>query len=272
MSASVAASSVSVLAAGRKAPAARVAASNSANGANKKQLIIIPASASSSVSISNKRSASAAPRGASVRVRGFNDLPGMNPNFGGKKRVFDDVDPEDIAAYAKANPKENVSLVNVSLDTSQYGKNSSKVDLSRDFGGLVGGFPGGEVGVKAFNATGALPTRDAKPTLGWGPPVLLLAAIGGTGYFLNPGLDPVETLGGAVSGVTSVTAAVDEALAPEQKVVLLQAGAVGLGLVLAGVAIKTAAQKVGAALDTAVRVGVLGALVLAAAGKVLDLY
>jgi len=40
----------------------------------------------------------------------------------------------------------------------------------------------------------------------------------------------------------------------------------------AGVAIKAAVQKTAAALDTAVRVGVLGALTLAAAGKVLDLY
>ena len=72
-------------------------------------------------------------------------------------------------------------------------KGSDEVDLSKDFGGLVGGFPGGEVGVKAYNATGEVATRDAPPTLGWGPPVLLLLLIGGAGYVLNPG-DPAEEL------------------------------------------------------------------------------
>ena len=65
-------------------------------------------------------------------------------------------------------------------------KGTAEVDLAKDFGGMAGGFPGGEVGVKAFNATGNIATRDAPPTIGWGPPVLLLAAIGGTGYYLNP--------------------------------------------------------------------------------------
>ena len=46
-------------------------------------------------------------------------------------------------------------------------------------------------GLIRYNATGNIPTRDAPPTIGWGPPVLLLAAIGAAGYYLNPG-DPVE--------------------------------------------------------------------------------
>ena len=43
-------------------------------------------------------------------------------------------------------------------------RESRDVSLAKDFGGLAGGFPGGEIGVKSFNATGAVPEPPA-PTL-----------------------------------------------------------------------------------------------------------
>ena len=155
----------------------------------------------------------------------------------------------------------------------EYGarKGSDEVSLAKDFGGMAGGFPGGEIGVKAFNATGEIATRDAPPTIGWGPPVLLLAAIGGAGYYLNPG-DPNEELGAAVNAAAGAKAAVDGVLTPEQELLLAQIGGAGVGIVLAGAALRAAAKKAGQALDGAVRVGLLGAATLAIAGKVLDLY
>jgi hypothetical protein len=53
---------------------------------------------------------------------------------------------------------------------------------------IEGGLLGGEVGISAFNATGVIGTRDAPPTVGWGPSVLLLGTILGIGAYLNGGL------------------------------------------------------------------------------------
>lgn len=150
-------------------------------------------------------------------------------------------------------------------------KGTKEVDLSKDFGGLAGGFPGGEIGVKAYNATGNIATRDAPPTLGWGPPVLLLAALGAAGYYLNPG-DPTEELGAVVAGASATKATIDNALTAEQQTLGLE---VALGLV-AAVAVANAlgslAKKAGAGLVDAGKLALLGAATLAVAGKVLDLY
>lgn len=107
--------------------------------------------------------------------------------------------------------------------------------------------------------------------MGWGPPVFLLASIATAGYFLNPG-DPSEELGAAVTAAAGAKAAVDGILSPEQEVVLAQAGAVGVGLVLAGAAITAAAKQAGAAVGNGLKVGLLGAAALAVAGKVLEIY
>ena len=42
-------------------------------------------------------------------------------------------------------------------------RESRELSLAKDFGGLAGGFPGGEIGVKSFNATGAVPEPPAPP-------------------------------------------------------------------------------------------------------------
>ena len=43
-------------------------------------------------------------------------------------------------------------------------RETREVRLQKDFGGMAGGFPGGEIGVKSFNATGEVPA--AKPPTG----------------------------------------------------------------------------------------------------------
>jgi len=150
-------------------------------------------------------------------------------------------------------------------------KGTDEVDLGKDFGGMAGGFPGGEIGVKAFNATGEIATRDAPPTLGWGPPVLLLAAIGSAGYYLNPG-DPEEELGAVVSAATGAKAAVDSSLSPEQQTLALEAAGGVVAAVVVVNLLAGAVKKAGEGLVDAAKVAALGAATLAVAGKVLELY
>ena len=95
-------------------------------------------------------------------------------------------------------------------------RESRDVSLAKDFGGLAGGFPGGEIGVKSFNATGAVPEPPA-PTLGWGPPTLgALAVVCGLTYYTTGELSAdalVKTASGVVdavvNGVNSAAASAD---------------------------------------------------------------
>ena len=150
-------------------------------------------------------------------------------------------------------------------------KGTKEVSLAKDFGGMAGGFPGGEVGVKAYNATGNIPTRDAPPTLGWGPPVLLLAAIGTAGYYLNPG-DPTEELNAAVSTAVTAKSAIDASLSPEQENLVLEGAGVVLAAVVGASAVGSAAKKVGEGLGNVVKTGLLGAVALGVAGKILEIW
>ena len=130
---------------------------------------------------------------------------------------------------------------------------------------------GGEVGVKAYNATGNIPTRDAPPTLGWGPPVLLLAAIGTAGYYLNPG-DPAEELNAAVSTAVGAKSAIDALLSPEQENLVLEGAGVVLAALVGASAVGSAAKKVGEGLGNVVKTGLLGAVALGVAGKILEIW
>jgi len=150
-------------------------------------------------------------------------------------------------------------------------KGTKEVNLAKDFGGLAGGFPGGEVGVKAYNATGNIPTRDAPPTIGWGPPVLLLAAIGAAGYYLNPG-DPVEEFNAAVSTVEGAKATIDASLSPEQENLALEGAGVALAVLLGSSVVGSAVKKVGEGLGNVVKTGLLGAAALGVAGKILEIW
>mgnify|MGYP000013315370 CR=1 FL=1 len=150
-------------------------------------------------------------------------------------------------------------------------KGTKEVDLSKDFGGMAGGFPGGEIGVKAYNATGTLATRDSPPTIGWGPPVFLLLAIGTAGYYLNPG-DPSEELGAVVTGASATKATLDSALTAEQQTLGLEVvGGALVTLALINAAGGLAKKAAGGVVDAA-KLGLLGAATLAIAGKVLELY
>ena len=150
-------------------------------------------------------------------------------------------------------------------------KGTKEVSLAKDFGGMAGGFPGGEVGVKAYNATGNIPTRDAPPTVGWGPPVLLLAAIGTAGYYLNPG-DPTEGLNAAVSTAVTAKSAIDASLSPEQENLVLEGAGVVLAALVGASAVGSAAKKVGEGLGNVVKTGLLGAVALGVAGKILEIW
>ena len=150
-------------------------------------------------------------------------------------------------------------------------KGTKEVSLAKDFGGMAGGFPGGEVGVKAYNATGNIPTRDAPPTLGWGPPVLLLAAIGTAGYYLNPG-DPAEEFNAAVSTAVTAKSAIDASLSPEQENLVLEGAGVVLAALVGASAVGSVAKKVGEGLGNVVKTGLLGAVALGVAGKILEIW
>ena len=150
-------------------------------------------------------------------------------------------------------------------------KGTKEVNLAKDFGGLAGGFPGGEVGVKAYNATGNIPTRDAPPTIGWGPPVLLLAAIGAAGYYLNPG-DPVEEFNTAVSSVEGAKATIDASLSPEQENLVLEGAGVALAVLVGSSVVGSAVKKVGEGLGNVLKTGLLGAAALGVAGKILEIW
>ena len=150
-------------------------------------------------------------------------------------------------------------------------KGTKEVSLAKDFGGMAGGFPGGEVGVKAYNATGNIPTRDAPPTVGWGPPVLLLAAIGTAGYYLNPG-DPAEEFNAAVSTAVTAKSAIDASLSPEQENLVLEGAGVVLAALVGASAVGSAAKKVGEGLGNVVKTGLLGAVALGVAGKILEIW
>ena len=59
--------------------------------------------------------------------------------------------------------------------------------------------------------------------------MLLLAAIGAAGYYLNPG-DPVEEFNAAVSTVEGAKATIDASLSPEQENLALEGAGVALAV------------------------------------------
>lgn len=126
-------------------------------------------------------------------------------------------------------------------------RESRDVSLAKDFGGLAGGFPGGEIGVKSFNATGAVPEPPA-PTLGWGPPTLgALAVVCGLTYYTTGELSAdalVKTASGVVDAVVNgVNSAATSADAGDA------AAGVGAGLDVVGAGLGAATVVFGQAID-----------------------
>jgi hypothetical protein len=87
-------------------------------------------------------------------------------------------------------------------------RETREVRLQKDFGGMAGGFPGGEIGVKSFNATGEVPAAKP-PTLGWGPPALgTVAVVAGYTYYTTGELSQ-EALVKAVETLTTKASEID---------------------------------------------------------------
>ena len=182
--------------------------------------------------------------------------------------------------------KEDPGAIAVAKKSGKKPRRESKeVDLSKDFGACAGGFPGGEVGLKALNATGVVATRSAPPTIGWGPPVLLLLAIGGTGYYLNGGdmsvegvqsSLSVESLDARLSAASSLASGakgtLDANLAPEQEAVLGEVVLGGLGVIVALSLVKSAAKKAAESAGDVAKVALLGAATAGVAGKILNIW
>jgi hypothetical protein len=126
-------------------------------------------------------------------------------------------------------------------------RESRDVSLAKDFGGMAGGFPGGEMGVKSFNATGSVPETPT-PTLGWGPPTLgALAVVCGMTYYTTGELSAdalVKTAKSVVdavaNGVNTAATSVDAGDAAE---------GVGAGLDVVGAGLGAAAVVFGQAID-----------------------
>lgn len=71
-----------------------------------------------------------------------------------------------LMKFIEETEKKGGSSTSLSKESKK--KSSSKgsnIDLSKDFGGLAGGFPGGEKGVKIYVSTGKAPEK-IKPTIG----------------------------------------------------------------------------------------------------------
>jgi hypothetical protein len=168
-------------------------------------------------------------------------------------------------------------------------RETKEVSLAKDFGGLAGGFPGGEVGVKSFNATGELP--ETKPaTLGWGPPVLgTLTVVCGYTYYTTGELtqesllQTAETLTtkaseidtSAVAGDASVVAdAVGQVyglLPQEVKEFGNDAALVAFAVLFGALALRIAISQLTRVLGKSIKVIGLGAVSTAIALKILDI-
>jgi hypothetical protein len=168
-------------------------------------------------------------------------------------------------------------------------RETKEVSLAKDFGGLAGGFPGGEVGVKSFNATGELP--ETKPaTLGWGPPVLgTLTVVCGYTYYTTGELtqesllQTAETLTtkaseidtSAVAGDASVVAGavgqVYDLLPQEMKEFGNDAALVAFAVLFGALALRIAISQLTRVLGKSIKVIGLGAVSTAIALKILDI-
>lgn len=146
------------------------------------------------------------------------------------------------------------------------------VRLTKDFGGLVGGFPGGEAGLQSFLDTGVVVQNDA-PTVGWGPPLVLLAT--GAAIAAQTGAVDPTIVGAKLSEATDVAStqlSVPEVDVPPQ---VGQYLATAAGVLVAGsVAVSAARSAVSGAaavLSKSGRVAALFAASTLVGLKVLDI-
>lgn len=158
------------------------------------------------------------------------------------------------------------------------------VDLTKDFGRLAGGFPGGEVGLKSFNSTGKVAKNAQPPTVGLGAYFAVAAAgayaacVYATGD-LNPGDwefttadgTPGSEVPGGKRATISLPAvslpAIDSAVARTVAPPALLAG----GVVAAALALQVGLRKLAEKAQRTATLALFAAAVGAAAGKILGL-
>jgi hypothetical protein len=197
---------------------------------------------------------------------------------GGEKGLWQFREAQGAVASPKAVPvKKGPTFLPPSLD----------VRLTKDFGNMAGGFPGGEVGVKAFTETGRIATRDSPPSVGLSAYVAVtLAGAYAACVYATGDVDPRDwefvtaTRGGA--------APVEQVAADGKKIVRLPSvalppvdpgvakavappAAVVGGVVAAGLAVQALIRKLAASVSRGLVTALFLAAVLAAALRILNL-
>jgi hypothetical protein len=198
---------------------------------------------------------------------------------GGEKGLWQFREAQGAVASPKAVPvkKKGPTSLPPSLD----------VRLTKDFGNMAGGFPGGEVGVKAFTETGRIATRDSPPSVGLSAYVAVtLAGAYAACVYATGDVDPRDwefvtaTRGGA--------APVEQVAADGKKIVRLPSvalppvdpgvakavappAAVVGGVVAAGLAVQALIRKLAASVSRGLVTALFLAAVLAAALRILNL-
>lgn len=129
---------------------------------------------------------------------------------------------------------------------------NEELGVKKDFNSSAGGLLFGEVGLQSFKETGRVPTRTKRPTIGWGPGVILsVVALAGASLVMNDGgaltveslEESVQSAVGAVSSIDVSTVAgkvgdavetLDESasmLPLEVRSIATQAALVGFGVI-----------------------------------------
>lgn len=204
-------------------------------------------------------------------------LIGMTGGWAGGEKALDAFRTE-----LKAGPKEAVFTDPAEKKVVYNAKTGEVVDpdFSKDFNSMVGGWPGGEMGVAMFVDTGKVIENKKAPSVGWGPAVLALALAGALGYavYLNDPLVEVTAADGTVQVVKSM--AVKDSTPPPpltavaQKVAPYAAAAVGVGAggLLLTVAAKKGLAQAGQVAAKGGRVAALGLAAGAVATHILGLW
>ena len=200
---------------------------------------------------------------------------------GGEKGLWQFREAQGQAGSPKpaAAPKKKAASLPPSLDVS----------LTKDFGKMVGGFPGGEVGVKAFNETGKVVQRETPPTVGLSAYVaVVLAGAYAACVYATGDVNPQDwefvtaSRGGGAPGEEQavgeggkkVVRLPSVALPPVDpgvaRAVAPPAAVVG-GVVAVGLAVQALIRKLAASVSRGLVTALFAAAVLAAALRILNL-
>mmetsp|Transcript_25430 Transcript_25430/g.48187 ORF Transcript_25430/g.48187 Transcript_25430/m.48187 type:complete len:334 (+) Transcript_25430:51-1052(+) len=174
-------------------------------------------------------------------------------------------DAKATITKAKKEQEEAKKTVVYNVET----KKEVNIDMSKEFGGMVGGWPGGERGIMMYADTGKVVEEKAAPTLGWGPIVLVVALAGGYQYYqyeTSPIVEVTQEDGSVtqVKAITVKTPSKEVAPPPEAVDLALKvapygfaAAGVGAGVVIITSKTKSALSAAGQAIAKSSRVIVL---------------